>query len=122
MRHYLEMIMIKWIKALLRIIRDYDKDHKCLLEKAEIAQKQVLEAKQVIIDRTSISADVSSYQKRNIIIVTGNYKKRGYVQTFQLDSNDFSHFIDTLKDMKKYGRVDYVDSPPQMRHVFERDF
>lgn len=103
---------MKWIKKLLRIVRDYDND----LARIKTSMATL---DRIVRDRTDIAADVH-VRGHNHIIVVGRYKNRDYVQAFTVLGDDLPHLIETLKQMERHGVVRTLDAPPQFKAVFER--
>ncbi len=103
------MKIIEWFKKLRRIVRYYDLDNQALNE-------QMNEATELIRERTDISADI--HLKGNhgdSIIVVGRYRNADYIKTFSIQTEDFQHTIEMLKEMEKYGKVKRIDAPPALR-------
>lgn len=106
--------MIKWVKKLFYIVKNYSADVSSL-------RLQINNLEKILRDRTDISVDVSaSRMDANHIIVVGRYKNIDYVQTFSLQNNDIGKLIDQLKEMERYGEIRKVDCPPPMRAVFKK--
>lgn len=107
--------LVRWIKKLKRIVRDYDKDRNALL-------RTIQRAEDLIRDRTEINVDGSFHgDDRNQIIVVGRYRKMDYVQVYTLNDRDLDGLIDQLREMQRYGVVNKIDALFQMKEVIERE-
>ncbi|MBK9309165.1 MAG: hypothetical protein IPN12_00190 [Rhodocyclaceae bacterium] len=105
--------MLKWLKKLKAIVAGYDAD-------LRNAHARIAELEKLVRDRTNIAIDVE-FKSASHVIVVGRYKNADYVQTYALDTPDFSALIDRLRDMQRYGQVQRIDAPPIFRAAFERD-
>lgn len=102
-------------KKLMEIVGDYDAKHRRLFDR-------ILAAEKVIKDRTNISTDIRYHgPDRNQIIVTGRYNNADYVQLYTIDDHSLGSLVGRLKEMERYGVLDKVDAPYQMKAVFERE-
>lgn len=103
--------IIKWVKVLLKIVRNYDGD-----------QITITQYMNTVRELTTINVDVHTYNKSpcNVVMV-GRYRNTDYVEIFSVRPDDFSNFIEMFRDWRKQGRIDRIDCPPQMKAVFERE-
>lgn len=108
------MKFIKWLKKLINLVNEYEKEISFLEKRIESAEK-------IIRDRTDINVDINRRKHENQIIVIGKYRNIDYIQTFTVDSRDFSYTIDMLKKMDRYGTLNKVDSAPDIKAVFKNE-
>ena len=102
--------MIDWIKNLYRIVRDYDSDMKCQLDR-------IKRAEDFIRENTTVNADIH-HRGLNQIIVIGRYKNQDYVRIYSIDEGDFGFMVQELNRLQKeYGRRGFIDSPPQIKEL-----
>lgn len=115
--------MFSWLRKLFGIVAAYDREKTSLEERMKYLQARVNCAEELIRDRTDIGVDMEFNPNNgaNHIIVVGQYKGIDYVQSYCVDSRDFSHFVDILRGMRRYGSVKYVDAIPQFRAVIKRE-
>ena len=107
--------MLKWIKKLLRVVKDYDSDRRN-------TNLQIAEAIKIIRERTTVDVDVAlTSRDANQIIVSGIYRGRIYVQTYSIYTDDFADIIRLLRQMKQYGTVRRVDCPYTMKAVIDSE-
>lgn len=104
--------MFAWFKKLRNIVKWYSRD-------LEEIHKRIAAAEKVIRDRTDISVDVR-HDGYNTIIVTGQYKGVGYVQTYAVNRKDLAYLIEQLRDMERYGAIRNIDSPPTFHGTFPK--
>lgn len=114
--------MIKWIKKVLRIIRDYDKTVLELNSRDAQISSRITQLDTILRDRTDIGVDVA-YSKRDMgtIITIGRYRGVDYIQTYQIAPDSFEGLITQLKDMSRWGKVRMVDALPHISGVIKRD-
>lgn len=114
--------MLNWIKKLFLIVEKYDTDRDRLLERIVNSEVKIRNAVKTIIERTTINADIHSHPKsKNQIIVVGRYRKRDYINVFEMGDKTLTELIQQLEEMKKYGHLNVVDSPLQMREIIVRN-
>jgi hypothetical protein len=122
--------MIKWFKKLFRIIGSYDHDienlYEWMRENRDEAQRAIgiaVDAEKVIRERTEIHADIHYHAEApHQVIVIGKYRGGDYVQAFGVyDDGDLKHFIETLKEMERYGEIKRLDAPIQMKSFLEHE-
>lgn len=114
--------MLNWIKKLFLIVKKYDSDRDRLLERIVNSEIKVRNAVKTIIDRTTINADIHSHPKsKNQIIVVGRYRDRDYINVFEMGGKALTDLIKQLEEMEKYGHLNVVDSPLQMREAIVRN-
>ena len=105
------MKIFKWFRKLKQLIDNYDN----ILRIANEALKSSLISEALIRDRTDVSVDVG-VRGPSTIIMTGVYKKTDYVEIFDMANSDFSHIVDTLKDMKRRHQVRVIDAPASCKY------
>lgn len=117
--------VVKWFRKLKRIINSYDENIKRVTSKADAAFETSTRAFQYaknaesfIKERTDVSADIG-VRGPSTIILTGIYKNREYVEIFDMPQKDFNHFVQHLKELKKYHQVKSIDAPYGMRAVID---
>jgi len=113
---------VNWFKRLNYIVNHYDQDKIEMIGKLEYAESNAAEAVQLIKERTNIHADVDvKLNTPTQVIAIGRYRNHDYIQVFSIHANDFSELVLRLKSMEKYGNLQRIDSPIELRGVFERD-
>lgn len=128
--------MIKWFKKLLRIVKHYDDDMQNFTEKYVISdeilsrheieldshRRNIIEAQQLIKDRTEVHADIHTYNPNDSrIIVIGNYKNTDYIEIFPVGNGQFNNIVDELKHQSKYGNIKRVDALPSIKEFIMHD-
>lgn len=112
--------MIKWIKTLLRVVKEFDEVVDYLDKRLIEAEVVASNAEQVIRDRTNLHVDMAVHSSQpSTVIVAGLYNNRQYVRTFNIHHTDFSHLVNYLKEMQRYAKLSTVDVPPQMSWVID---
>lgn len=126
--------MIKWIKKLFEIVRNYDDDQKTTetrfrqmafrveelhgqyMQRAGNVQKEFAthygnmqrrmeSLDNEIKDRTNLNIDVGHLRGANYVILAGHYKGRDYVELMTLKADDFDGMARIVQDMKRSGRI-----------------
>lgn len=67
---------------------------------------------------TRLDADIGMRSNCSIIL-TGVYRKRGYVKFYDIDNSEFQKIVEHFNDMKKTSLVRNVDVCPSFRGAFE---
>lgn len=107
--------LVVWFKTLRAIVATHDAEMASLRHRMEGLDRLVRE-------RTDIAVDVAVHRNdRSHVIVVGRYRNRDYVQTYSVQSEDFIGLVEHLKAMEAHGVVRYMDGPPMMKAVFERE-
>ncbi len=104
--------MMNWLKKLKAIVSGYEAD-------LRTAHARIAALENLVKDHTNIAIDVG-FSGANHVIVVGRYKNADYVQTYNIHTDDFSAFVDQLRNMERYGKVRRVDAPPTFRAAFSR--
>lgn len=85
----------------------------------------ILHARDQIIERTTISADLDMHVRDNSasVIVIGRYRNADYVRVFSVRNSELNHTVDMLKGMEQslLGRIRHVDAAPGFKASFMRD-
>ena len=69
-------------------------------------------------DFTKVDADIG-LRGNNTVILTGIYKRRGYVHFYDIGPGEFEHLVDQLRNMKSYAQIRTIDAPHNFRGVFD---
>ena len=119
--------MIKWFKKLFYIVEHFDD---IVASMDELGRDQVRvkwhvdEAVQTIKDRTTLHADVSHSRRdshMNQIIMIGRYRNRDYIQTYQVQPDDFEGLVRQCIEMQKYAYLSKIDAPYGMKEIIETE-
>ena len=119
--------MIKWFKKLFHIVKHFDDIAASVdaLGRDHIrVRRQVNDAVQTIKDRTTLHADVSHYRRdshMNQIILIGRYRNRDYIQTYQVQPDDFEGLVRQCIEMQKYAYLSKIDAPYGMKEIIETE-
>lgn len=128
--------MISFIKKVIRIYREFDQLSAAVheqqiamsrLESSTIRWTNSLkceldETKDFIRKATTVNADIPYHSKDSgTIIVMGEYRGKAYIESYRVGKGDFNHWVDELRQMRKYGRIDVLDAPPVFRAIIERE-
>jgi hypothetical protein len=109
------MNLISWFKTLRAIVATHDAEMASLRRHMDHLDRLVRE-------RTDIGVDAACHRSdRSHVIVVGRYRNRDYVQTYSVQPEDFIGLVEHLKAMETHGVVRYMDGPPMMKAVFERE-
>lgn len=90
--------MFKWIKNKLGII-DLENEIKLLKFVVQQHEKFVERKIAELQEYTRVDADIGM-RGNNTIVLTGVYKKQGYVKFYDVGNGEFAHLVEMLKDMK----------------------
>lgn len=129
--------MIKFLKTLYHVVKDYDNEAIAVAEIQELHRKQLVslevqnknlmrlihEATSLIRDRTEVHLDIAANRERgqNTVILVGRYKNRDYVQCYQVNEHHFRDFLEHLQDVQRYGEIRYVDAPPAFKAIINKE-
>lgn len=99
----------RWIKELLGINK---------LEGELLVQKRKI---QVLKDmQDSLYDELKKYERvdadigirsNNTVILTGQFRGRGYIQFYDFEPKEFEHMVRQLRDMKKHALIRTIDEP-----------
>lgn len=111
--------MVKWIKELFYVVKNFRKEVENINKAMSLLESESQEhlriiraAKDEIVKRTNIHADISfDRHSPNQIIVIGRYNKVDYIQTYSIMEEDLRSIIEHLRGMQQYGVVQKVDAP-----------
>lgn len=112
--------MIKWIKKLFQIVREYDRDNKQTNGRIDIVRRSMAQAKGYIKERTDLHIDLRRKAPSQIIMV-GRYKNHDYVKVFNVQEEDLSDLIGIVRQMEQYGTTRSVDAHPDVSASFKRE-
>jgi hypothetical protein len=104
--------MFAWLNKLRSIVTRHQDEVNFLHHRIDVLEK-------IIKERTDIAADIH-FSGKNHIIVIGQYKNTGYVQTYSVNTEDLHQLIQQLKHMEQFGVVRTVDAPPTFRGAFRK--
>jgi hypothetical protein len=117
----------RFFRTLLYMAGRYDSDQTFIRETLLKRQREILHQisrmdtlEKLVRDRTDISVDIG-FKDASYVVVTGRYRNRDYVETFQLGNKELSVLIEELKRMERYGTISHMDAPPQFRAVIDRE-
>jgi hypothetical protein len=114
-------IMIKWLKNLFYIVKNYSYDQKRTIELLRVQREKMVALDKLIKERTNISADIGYLKGANYVILVGHYKNRDYINVFDLNGKTFAEIVEQFRAMTKHGNVLRVDAPAPFKAVLERD-
>jgi hypothetical protein len=80
----------------------------------EFVGRQMAELKEY----TRVDADVG-FRGNNTIVLTGVYRRQGFVRFYDLGDGEFERLVEMLQDMRKHALIRHIDAPPQFRGVFD---
>ncbi len=113
---------ILWFKKLFLIVKDYDSDMIKAYDMIRACELKVSDGVNIIKERTDIHADIHlGNRNESQVIMVGRYNGRDYIQTFNLNDDDFGEIISRLRGMEKYGVVRRVDAVPGLKACIEQD-
>lgn len=80
----------------------------------------ILNARDEIVRRTTVNADVHVKEQSSDIIVVGRYRGCEYVRIFSVRHSDTDYLVDQLKGMEQrhLGRIRRIDAPLGFREFF----
>ncbi len=116
--------LVEWIKNKLGITVINEEIHQLKIENVEF--NSILNHKSKYI--SSILRDIKKYttvdadagiRGNNTIILTGVYRKRAYVQFYDIGDGEFNKLVDMLKSMDKTALIRHIDSVPDFRGSFD---
>ena len=96
-----------------------------LEKQVKLLQNEVDSHRDFVIDKiaelrghTRVDADVG-YRGNNTIVLTGVYKRRGFVRFYDVGDGEFERLIIQMKEMSKYALVRNIDKPPSFHGRFD---
>ena len=109
--------MKKWIKRKLGItaLEEENKRLKaCLQSHREFVHGKIAELKKY----TRVDADIG-IRGNNTIVLTGVYRKHGYVRFYDIGDGEFERLIEQMKSMQDHSLIRNIDQPPSIHGMFE---
>lgn len=72
----------------------------------------ILHARNEIIERTTVDADISIREKAANVVVIGRYKNADYVRIFSVRNSELNYLVDALGGMEQsmLGRMRFIDA------------
>lgn len=120
----------KILKTAWYLVNNYHEDilkikanlenHSAILHQHETV---ILDARNEIIERTTVNADVHVKENSAQIVVIGRYRNADYVNIFSVRNSELNHLIERLKGMEQsmLGRMRHVDAVPNFKSVIFRE-
>lgn len=120
--------MIRWLKELLRIVREHRAElgaldaNRVALE-CEIGRLRIRvgELEKALRERTEMHADVGFSRDGSYAVLIGRYHAADYVQVFALDSGDFAGVVQQMRHLSRYARLGHIDAPPTFKAIVQRE-
>lgn len=120
---------IRWIKELLYIVRNYDRNFGGLLSHQELQNKRILSLRSAIDDldevlreRTQLAVDVPAMRNYPAtVVLVGRYNENDFVQVYQIFPEDFGALVDHVKQLSRYAKLTNVDAPFQLREYIRKE-
>ena len=112
--------MLNWLKNKLGFA-ELESEVKRLKTQVSHLRTMVSHLKTTVNEQTTLHLDWCP-NGRSTVIVIGRYQNRDYIQTYEVTTENFNHIVDLLRRERKAGRqIGYIDAPPVMRAVIDRD-
>jgi len=111
------MMLKKWIKKGLGITALEDENKKLVAE-LQGHRQFVYDKVAELRDYTRVDADIG-IRGNNTIILSGVYRKQGYVRFWDVGDGEFQQLVRQMKDMKDHCLVRNIDKPPSIQGMFE---
>jgi len=107
--------MLKFLKKLLWIVKNYDY-HRALLG------DRVTEATNIIRERTEVHADIHLKSPSQVITI-GRYHGRDFVNIYEVETKEFEGLIEHLKRATRYAKPGRFDAPlwPMVHAVIDKE-
>ncbi|MFW8602145.1 hypothetical protein ACOHYD_11790 [Desulfobacterota bacterium M19] len=109
--------MLKWIKEKLGISA-LEAENKILRAQLQYHREFVSQKINELKDYTRVDADLG-YRGNNTIILTGVYRRRAFVQFYDVGEGEFQRAVDMLRNMKEHALVRHIDKVPSFHGTFE---
>ncbi len=106
--------MIKFIKHLIYIVKNYNHHQDVLLARIDKLER-------IIKEHTVVGVDIQSKYADNHIIVLGKYRNHDFVKSYIVPNTEFVNIVSTLQDLERYYNVQYIDCPPAFKAFVEHD-
>jgi hypothetical protein len=111
----MELKMIKWIKKLFKIVKNYDSDmYSC--------KTTIKEIRELIVDRTTCHTDIHARQDKGCaIILIGKYKNHDYVECFTLHPDHLRNLIEHFREVRNFSHMGRIDAYPEFKAIIEHE-
>jgi hypothetical protein len=109
--------MKNWIKKKLGITQ-LENENKVLRNQLQSHREYVAEKIGELKEYTRVDADMG-VRGNNTIVLTGVYRKRAFVQFYDIGDGEFQRLVEMLRDMKDHALVRHIDKPPSFHGTFE---
>jgi hypothetical protein len=67
---------------------------------------------------TRVDADIG-FRGNNTIILTGVYRKKGFVRFYDVGDGEFKNLVLQMRDMKDHALIRNIDRPPSFEGTFD---
>lgn len=111
---------MKWLKTLLRIVREYDQNFNDVVQFTQAQAQEVEAAKRYIKRATKVHFDVG-FDMRSTVIVCGTYRGRDHVQVFNINPGDFAKLVDQMRETQKVATIGKLDMPHGLDVTVKRE-
>ena len=135
--------MLRWIKTLLLMVREYESDAReswTPVSRARKIERSVAELQRVVErlarsvgslstraddtdrilrERTQVGVNVE-HNGEGFVVVVGHYGRSDFVQCYKIPPQDMTSLIDHLRQEKRFGRITHVDAPEPFRAVIAK--
>lgn len=108
--------LLRWVQEKLGIVKlqqEVDKQHALLLSHKVFVREKIEELKEY----TRVDADVG-FRGNNTIILTGVYRRKAYVQFWDVGDGEFEKLVDQLRYMSDHALLRNIDAPPYFKGTF----
>lgn len=109
--------MINWIKKKLGI-KALEGENKKLKLAVDSHRSFVSQTMKELKEYTRVDADVG-FRGNNTVVLTGVYRRKAYVQFFDMGDGEFERLAEMLRDMRKHSLIRHIDKPPTFHGVFD---
>jgi len=66
---------------------------------------------------TRVDADIG-FRGNNTIVLTGVYRKQGFVRFYDIGDGQFERLVQQMKHMQDHALIRNIDAPPNFRGTF----
>lgn len=102
-----------WFKQLFYIVRNYDKDLDLYMQRIHNLEVQNAKLTRIIRSRTQVSSEVSHHgSSPHVVVLTGVYKNRDYVEIFNVTTDDFRELVELLRRIEEHAQLNRLDTGP----------
>lgn len=107
--------MLAWLKKVIRVTGNYDRDVTQLKERCSHLEAQLRAM-------TTLNADIAGRPgPENYAVMIGRFANHDYVRIHPLGQRDFGEMVKHLQELNRLGRVGRIDSPIHMEAAIKRD-